>query len=314
MTNIIYKDGIEKSIKTAYSAARLPRDIDFTMNNKILYVCVKNPCLNMQENGAAFEAWIIMLKSHLDIDKVVLDFDSNKKDTGHYNRFLWRVSNFAKMYSWFEIDPTKKQIVNNFLAIEFVNLKVNKPSVIRPPVTNSTGERYIEWLFASQKPNTLQGVLECNLIVNQFPIGVFNDAVTNKTKLFTGGASAIDLLGIDDINGILHIIELKKGDNYSIGIISEFLFYTFVLYNIFISKTIMYETGAIVVPDFEKLRNMHLNQIQGHLLAERFHPLIDKKTMLLLNSGLKVLNVKANKLIYHYDKFTCIISGIKFAV
>lgn len=315
MSKTSSKKDIERDLKTIYQAAELPGGIDFTIDCRTLYVFINNPSLNMQKDGAAFEAWIIMLKSHLDIETVVLDFNTVviKKDIHAYNRFLWRVSNFGKMYSWFDIEHSKIQIIKDFLKNEFVDLKVNKPSVIRPAVTNSSGERYVEWIFASQTPNTLKKILGCNMIVNQFPVGVFNNKVTNSTKIFTGGASAIDLLGIDELNGVLHLIELKKSDNSSIGIISEYLFYIFVLYNIFISKDIMYESGAIVVPEFEKLRGMQLNKIQGHLLAEKFHPLIDDKTMYLLNSGLNgILRIITDRISYSFDQITSTISEVEF--
>ena len=60
--------------KSGVRGASLPRDIDFFIKDKILYVNVKKTVQNMQANGAAFEGWILLIKSWLEeyIDKVIL--------------------------------------------------------------------------------------------------------------------------------------------------------------------------------------------------------------------------------------------------
>ena len=301
MNLIINNDVIAKKINS-----KLPRDIDFKVVNKVLTVRVNKPCSNMQTNESAFESWIIMLKSHLDcnIDKVILDFNTEIKDEHqlHFNRFLWRVSNFKEMYSWFEVDNTKEYIINEFLIQTFIDLKVNMPSKQRTEVVNSKGERYIEWLFVEKQPNILCERLNCDNIFNQFPVGIFKQKVSKNTAIFTGKSSAIDLLGIEKGKDILHLIELKKDKNSSIGIISEFLFYAFILHNIFIDKNIKYEEDKTNIFEFEELCNMNIKKITGHLLAEKFHRLIDDKTIALLNEGLKKINIEIDMITYLYDK------------
>jgi len=66
---------LKKSSKV--SRADLPRDIDFIIKNGVLKVHIKTLLQNMQVNSAAFEGWILALKTWLPehINYVVLDFE-----------------------------------------------------------------------------------------------------------------------------------------------------------------------------------------------------------------------------------------------
>lgn len=88
---------------------------DIRIENECLHIRIdhkksgkdlKNPVAeNMQTDGAAFEGWAICLKSWLpdEINRVSLTWDKPEKNTGHYNRFLYRVWKFKEMYDWFSM-------------------------------------------------------------------------------------------------------------------------------------------------------------------------------------------------------------------
>ena len=52
------------------------------------------------------------------------------------------------------------------------------------------------------------------------------DRIAKNTRIFTGGASAIDIVGLS--NGKLSVFELKRPTNIMIGALSELLFYASV--------------------------------------------------------------------------------------
>ena len=63
---------------------------------------------------------------------------------------------------------------------------------------------------------------------NQLPVGLFSGKLANKTQVIPARRSAIDLWGIDN-TGAAHIFKLKDDGNRKIGIISELLFYVYVV-------------------------------------------------------------------------------------
>lgn len=275
---------------------RLTSLIVFDLEDSVLTMTVKKPYSNMQRNESAFEAWAIILKSVFGkrISKVVLEIKSDKPipiNDGHYNRFLWRIHNFSQMYSWF--DPgTCQVVVDDFMNNVFVKPIVNIPTEDRKEVKRDDGERKVESLFVrDSKPyySQLKNLIRADSIQNQFPVGLFNKEIHKSNKIFTGGSSAIDMLGYKNDN-IIHLIELKTGDNDDLGIISEFLFYLFIIYGTFISGNIKYP-DEYHADTFQKYTEFHsknsITEIHGHLLFEKIHPMIDKKVVKLLNDGLK---------------------------
>jgi hypothetical protein len=79
----------------------------------------------MQNDSAAFEGWLLVLKYWLseEIEYVVLDFDAREDmlqkygspEACHYNRFLYRLHNMARYFpSWFFVNEKKTIRVLNF--------------------------------------------------------------------------------------------------------------------------------------------------------------------------------------------------------
>lgn len=125
-SKFFYKDEIIKILKesSGISVADLPRDIDVSIKNGVLRYYVHNATKNMQEDSAAFEGWIIVLKTWMpDIIKYVeLDFDIpplpdgayGNPQAGHYNRFLYRLHNMLRLFpEWFFVSKGKREIVSD---------------------------------------------------------------------------------------------------------------------------------------------------------------------------------------------------------
>lgn len=286
---------------------KLSKLIDYSLNNGELILTINYPCENMQNNENAFEGWAVVLKSAFGnrITKVILDVSPNAVidiKNGHCARFLWRAHNFSMMFNWFEIGNCKNE-VNNFVNSMLSNVFLNLPSEDRKPVVNSKGERFVEYLFADRsRPfyHELKNLIGADEIINQVPVGLFQNVISDHTKIFTGGASAIDLIGYKG-QDTLHLIELKIGDNNKLGIISEFLFYAFIIHNLFISKNFKYPNSSFPQSFYNYYQiyiNGHVNKINGYLLCENYHPLLDEDAILLLKSGLLKFNIDVNRILY----------------
>lgn len=306
------KEEIAKKLRNSKlnSGIKLPKEIDFSISNKVLNITIKNPCKNMQTDDSAFEGWAVALKSTFgdEVKKIVLNLSLNANiniNKKHYSRFLWRAYNFSNIFDWFEIGNCKND-VDYFIANELRNVFVNKPSKDRGPVVNSEEERFIEYLFVDSNRSfygDLRKLINADEILNQVPVGIFQDEISDNKMIFPGRASAIDLIGLKGTD-TLHLIELKF-NNYKVGIISEFLFYAFIMHNLFINKKFQYHDVQFP-SSFDKYfglyNNGNISRIDGYLLCDKYHPLIDVNEINLLNLGLSKFNISLNRIIYEYNK------------
>lgn len=303
----------------------LPRDIEFSSQNGILKAYLTNPELNMQTNGAAFEGWIIALKTWLPhmTRKVELDFpirsDLSTKRLGnpevcHYKRFLYRMANFERLFpDWFSLDTRSQGEVT-----EFKRWLKQEPCVLnhslreREPVFETENmERKIEsWLVFSREGSELLCELwglDQTKLFNQLPVGVFHKNIDRKNAIFTRGAGAIDLWGIGKDGTTLHIIELKCGSNINMGVISEMLFYTAVMYDTCIAEDNLFHFGRYgnspPTRDTIAIQNggQNFKQLHSHVLAERYHPLFSDNVVNLLTEGLSRLDIKFDRAKYDYN-------------
>jgi hypothetical protein len=145
-------------------------------------------------------------------------------------------------------------------------------------------------------------------LFNQLPIGVFYEKIVSNAAIFTRGAGAVDLWGISKDGQTLHIIELKCGDNINLGVISEMLFYTLVIYDTCISKNSLFTFGKYKnSPDKEdtvaiKNNGNKFKRLYSHILAERYHPLFNDNVMTLIRDGLSNLDIGFDRATYDYKK------------
>lgn len=325
-SKLISKKEIEILLRhaTECSGIRLPRDIEFFSQNGILNIYVCNPIQNMQTNGAAFEGWIVALKTWLPYiaRRVELDFslpaDFEAKgfgnpETCHYNRFLYRLNNFLRLFpEWFSIGDG-----NVSKAEEFMRRLKQGPYLVnhslrerKSVIETEKKERQIEsWLtFEGGKEHLCKlWDLSHEKLFNQLPIGVFYKEIERKNAIFTRGAGAIDLWGIGRDGTTLHIIELKCGNNISMGVISETLFYTAVIYDTCVAQNNLFRFGKYKnsheTEDMMAIQNggHKFKQLHSHVLAESYHPLFSDSVVNLLSEGLSRLDIKFDRAKYDYN-------------
>jgi hypothetical protein len=291
-------------------SVRLPSSINFSLEMKCLSVILSDATGNMQENKSAFEGWIICFKSWLpgEIDKVELEWtpSMDNKKIEHYNRFLFRVLKFQKMYNWFSVSKKNISEVQSFShIIQRPDLVMNYPgSLKQSSISENKIEDKIESLFVIDPQKLLKTRFNLETLNQQLPAGVFTKKKSAGTRLFTGQKSAIDLWGLNADE--LSIFELKY-KNIRVGIISELLFYLYLMDAVFINGGIQYPEKAkeAKVRDFDKLYDKKFKKLNGYFLIDKLHPFIGENAIKLINDGLKNLgNILVQKLYYNFDPVT----------
>jgi hypothetical protein len=262
--------------------------IDRTETGLLFHVGVDAVTANMQTDAAAFEAWALVLRLWLEksVPQVVLDWDEPKgASNGHYERFLYRVAQFGILFpDWFSVaDPRKaenRQTATRKLVLNVASARANATS----SRTTSAEYKLEKELVDS---GALRDYFRLELVGRQFPVGLFAEEVSAKTRIFTGGKSAIDIVGVGE-DGRFFIFELKAGDNFKVGILSELLLYTGLIRQA-AQKPPRIEF-AIPKQDSgvgpEHVRNC--TGINAVMLVEKPHPLLEHPALL------NTLNVAAN--------------------
>lgn len=279
------KEQILGFLKQTLPSARLPKRISLEVSGDTLYIKIGSSGVvaNMQTDESAFEGWAVVLKAAIgSIQQVLLDWEAPKYDEKkesaqrvHYKRFLMRVVNFIKAYSWLQVAKEHIHEVEEIQTLlDDKVLVVNFPQKPCSPV--------------SQEEKKPEAVLErklvekwsedCPITDEQLPVGLFRESVSKDNTVTPRGASQIDLWQLD--HNTLKIYELKVRGNESIGIISELLFYVYTLKNIV--------DGLIKYPDVSRVKNHRhfkdfsnavtqgtIKSIIGYFTAPKFHPLIE---------------------------------------
>lgn len=309
---------------TKISHIGLPSDIKFSIKNGVLRVFINNPAQNMQANGAAFESWILALKSWLsgEIKYVEFDFAQPINLSGrygnsqvcHYNRFLYRINNLLRLFpEWFFLHESKAKIVSEFMNwIKTGTYLINHSLKERESVINTNKmERKIEsWFTFEDGKKHLCGYwnLDEDKLFNQLPVGVFYEEIAANKAIFTRGAGAIDLWGVSKDGQTLHIIELKCGGNINMGVISEVLFYTSIIYDTCIAKENLFAFGKYrtlpATKDAVAIKNggNKFIKLNSHILAEHYHPLFNNNVVSLIRDGLSNLDISFDRATYDYEK------------
>jgi hypothetical protein len=285
---------------------KFPAGIYLTVIGKLLTVKLEDVCGNMQTDKVAFEGWIICLYSWMSgrIKKVELEWAQTKDVSNkHYNRFLFRVLQFKKMYKWFSVSKINSVDVQSFMKkISNPDLKINYPKAIkRSSISARKREDYIESLFVNKYSNLVRDKFELSTFNQQLPVGVFDRFVKGNAYFFSGQKSAIDLWGVNGEE--LSIFELKF-KNKKVGIISELLFYLGLMQAVFMTQEIQYPKEALDINfrDFEKLYSKKFKKLTGYFLIDELHPLIVDDVIILINKGLKNLgNISIQKQCYIFD-------------
>lgn len=275
---------IQEELRKAYHDSpkaprhiKLPAALDVEMAEKGLRLRVdaKSVKANMQSDAAAVESWALVLRLWLTekrVPHIVLDWDEPTEGTdGHYERFLYRVEQFRRLFpEWFEVaDPQKLQ---RSRALSETSLRLNVASSRASQYEPKTTSR--EYKFESTLINSpdFRQHFALELVDRQFPVGLFAKTVSKTTRIFTGGKSAIDIVGVDKDNHFF-IFELKAGNNFKVGILSELLLYTSLIREA-AQMRIQFDTqkrNVGIGPD----RVRKCSGINAVMLVENSHPLLE---------------------------------------
>ena len=273
-------------------ASPIPSKIDFFIEDELMSIKLSKSCVlsNMQEDGSAFEGWILCILSKLPgglVNQIKISWEpiEESEKNGHYYRFIYRLLKFQKKFTNFNCELSNEIEINNFIIDYDKSLVINYPKSASKDVDKES-EAYIERRFKNSKK--IYRDLKFDFINHQLPVGIFKNAVSKENALFTGGKSAIDLWGT--INDELWIFELKF-KNAKVGVITELLFYMWIMEDVFIDKWIKYpqlspKELSKSVRDFDKLYEKEISKIIGVLLVDRFHPLVTEKVISLINENL----------------------------
>jgi len=263
---------------------RLPGGIEFTIIGEDVKMHFSSAAVvkNMQEDVSAFEGWALVLKRWAKFEKVILSWDSpDLAKDGHYQRFLFRVLNFAADYkSWFFIEPLSIQNQN---ALEIVDLTVyylSAPYNDRNRNDLQGIESQLEYEFSKGKwAEDLKLVTNADYLNRQLPVGVFHKPVSSLTSIFPRHKSAVDIWGLTRNNELL-LFELKADRNNKVGIVSELYFYSCLMRYV--------QTGKFKHEKSEQYidRIAETKKIFAYFLAPSLHILIDQQLVAELNAGI----------------------------
>ncbi|MDR1379143.1 MAG: hypothetical protein LBJ36_08845 [Synergistaceae bacterium] len=228
--------------------------------------------MNMQNDGAAFEAWALVAKTH-EYDKVILKGDvpdSLDLSRLHYNRFLYRAQRFYENFDWFSLSDNLNSATSVFCCEVFDknrNLKLNAPLHSRTSESHNP-EAQAERHFI-ESPDKLRELTQINAseFFRQLPVGLCSEEV----RIFPGRKAAIDLWAIE--GDCVHVIELKAKGN-KLGTLSELFFYVNFVYDFYCLKLASPEHIS-ENRGYAKLLTSSPKRVYGHILAESKHPLLD---------------------------------------
>lgn len=269
-----------------------PRDIEMVMNEKgavTMTMTRAGVVGNMQSNSSCFEGWSLALKRWVpECTGVLLLWQDpepmTENESGHYQRFLFRAIKFSESISWFHInDACKKLLQESVLKGDdplTLNQQGSRPELTEPTGTlNELSENQLEIKLVTNKEINakLKNLSDATFISNQLPVGLFRDSVKKKNLIFTGGKSAVDIWGINKDKKVAKLFELKKAGSIPIGIITELLFYSFVVS--------LVQSGRVKLPS--SLGIQDTQKVDGFLIGPEFHPLIDTESLSILNKELR---------------------------
>lgn len=284
--------------KTRNPQVALPDGLFFSEESGILTMTFRSksgmglggtPC-NMQEDSAAFEGWALALYVHyldrsgnicLEIpEDVPPASDALYMEYRHYSRFLYRVLRFSQ-YPWFHPSDRLRERADDFRGfLERYTFTNNVPS--GPAGEKETLESIIEDYFS--RDDALKKRLNANEIFRQLPVGLFRGNVARENRVFTGGASAIDLWTVS--GDFLTVLELKAGGNKKMGALTELFFYANYVCDMFVKQDNRFHPNTQCGGrGYQALLSSSPKEVHAYLLLDKesLHPLITPAVLEELN-------------------------------
>lgn len=265
---------------------KLPKSLNLTeIGNKIIInYKVKDVINNMQTDVVCFEAWSLLFKllknCEIQVDWEEPTFEKGAKD-GHYQRFLYRVLKFTEQFPWFTIssENEKRVQVQKFLSEGKILINHVSEDRIIPNSTKleeklikeySEGDLENLLVYNDNISKNLMKALNLSKVTSQMPVGIFKETISKVGRVFTGGKSAIDIIGINN-NNEASVIELKRGGgkNKKFGIISELFFYSNIILDLQHNRVMFDQETEGLYTDLKATKG-----VNGVLLAPEFHPCV----------------------------------------
>ncbi|HQB12367.1 MAG: hypothetical protein BWY44_01467 [Candidatus Omnitrophica bacterium ADurb.Bin292] len=289
------------------SRIQFPSKIDFCeRDGEIILFLDGGAVKNMQDDAAAFEGWILGVKAAVDRVKkdysYTLEWPRMPSQSGHYQRFLYRVQKFNEVFGgsagWFKI---KEPLMLSDLKISENENEIyllNAPKTLGERLNSSDDsvENFLEnQIVKKQDDENGLGTMFQVTLARQLPVGLFRRAVKKDNAIFTGGKSAVDLWGVRHVAegrpGELYIFELKAKENRKAGVLSELFFYAMLLRDEqdrrFVRKA---NADAEISLEGKMIRGT--KRLNAIILAPEIHPIITESVFCLLNEALARQNIK----------------------
>ena len=252
---------------------------------------------NMQSDSAAVEGWSLALMSLCDVQRVRVRIPASTAKARHYERLLYRLARFGELFpDRVTLDgpgadaslrvTSSSRVLNQPLGRECaaVDEQDARLASVNTDLQLARSETALE--KALEVCQAMKTHFELEKLMRQWPVGLFDGRVSKHQHIFTGGKSAIDLLGIR--GETLFVFELKTFHNRKVGALTELLFYACVMRDA-LGPTAEFQFErpeaakhcAVAPADIVNCR-----QIEAVLLAPRTHPVIaDRRPFALLNAA-----------------------------
>jgi hypothetical protein len=279
---------------------RLPSDehIQFVQTEQGISVNMSSTavCANMQTNAAGFEGWCVALRLWLPeiAQTITLGWDAPVLEKAgpaerHYARFLFRVQRFQEMFSdWFEIGSPAQ--------IDACEIRAGGDFFLNVAGSRTTGrvkphrEAELEAALVGKFKSSMLSTFKLTTVDRQFPVGVFRTGLIRKCDaVFTGGTSAIDIIGTDE--DTISIFELKAGKKgIMVGALGELMFYARVVQAAMgPAPRFRFPSSAAGRSDSSGIGSGHVESataLRAVLLVEEIHPLLEHPDLIpMLNAA-----------------------------
>lgn len=281
---------------------------------------------NMQTDAAAFEGWALVLKTwlgtkkHFTVELAWKDpgkLEREEAPFGHYQRFLYRVIRFAESVSWFTVEGKSARLLNASLilppsgrpkevALLFNSGDPRARKDVNPsdPLATKEFKELTEheaemWFCRSPRALLASVAADGAALHRQFPVGIFEGVVTEKTAVFTRGKSALDLWAVNEDRAMLFELKKPVGEK-KVGAVSELLFYTHVI------RDLQLNLFNFRKPSSSELDLISSKKVEGYLLLGegRIHPLLNCKNVFEeLNTAFKPRKCLFG--VITYNRFEC---------
>jgi len=245
----------------------------------------------MQTNAAAFEGWAVALLSYAGAQSVRIDWDMDEaadRPSRHYARFMYRIERFATLLGDRVIlaDRDRAALARKALLARgpVLNVALGADTSHRdsPSGSEAAAEK---WFKRPGHPArvALMNDFGLDALCRQFPVGVFERQANSGREIFTGGKSAIDLIGVGKDKAIW-IFELKVGSNIAVGALSELIFYSTLLLDTH-GEAFGFSGQAGSRAEVNESHVHEASRIHACILADRTHPLLGEQAFSLLNEA-----------------------------